>query len=50
MISSRQENICRLYEVWDDPQHIYLVLEYVDGGDLLEYIMNHAEPGPGLCT
>ncbi len=42
------ENICRLIEVFDDPQHIYLVLEYVDGGDLLSYIMKHADPGPGL--
>jgi serine/threonine protein kinase len=45
-----QENINRLIEVWDDPQHVYLVLEYVDGGDLLDYIMNRAtDPGPGLC-
>ena len=42
------ENICHLIEVFDDPQHIYLVLEYVDGGDLLSYIMKHADPGPGL--
>ncbi len=24
------------------------MLEYVDGGDLLDYIMKHTEPGPGL--
>ena len=47
--TTHQENINRLIEVWDDPQHVYLVLEYVDGGDLLDYIMNRAtNPGPGL--
>ncbi|GHJ88647.1 hypothetical protein NliqN6_5049 [Naganishia liquefaciens] len=47
--SLNHENINRLIEVWDDPQHVYLVLEYVDGGDLLDYIMNRAtNPGPGL--
>ncbi|KAL1407164.1 hypothetical protein Q8F55_006578 [Vanrija albida] len=34
------ENICRLIEWYEDPQHIHLVLEFVDGGDLLDYIMN----------
>ncbi|KAJ9097700.1 hypothetical protein QFC21_004737 [Naganishia friedmannii] len=43
------ENICRLIEVWDDPQQLYLVLEFIDGGDLLDYIMKRANnPGPGL--
>lgn len=39
------ENICRLLDWYEDPQHICLVLEYVDGGDLLDYIMNWPEPG-----
>lgn len=47
-VRSPQENICEFIEVWDDPQHIYLVLEYVDGGDLLDFIMKRADPGPGL--
>ncbi|WWC66987.1 uncharacterized protein I206_100894 [Kwoniella pini CBS 10737] len=34
------ENICRLLDYYEDPQHICLVLEYIDGGDLLDYIMN----------
>ncbi|KAJ9123983.1 hypothetical protein QFC22_000774 [Naganishia vaughanmartiniae] len=43
------KNICRLIEVWDDPQQLYLVLEFIDGGDLLDYIMKRANnPGPGL--
>ena len=41
-----QEHICRLIEYFEDPQHIHLVLEYVDGGDLLDYIMDY--PGRGL--
>lgn len=35
-----QENICKLVEWYEDPQHICLILEYVAGGDLLDYIMN----------
>jgi serine/threonine protein kinase len=40
------EHICRLIEYFEDPQHMHLVLEYVDGGDLLDYIMEY--PGRGL--
>jgi serine/threonine/tyrosine protein kinase RAD53 len=43
-LRSRQEHICRLIEHYEDPQHICLVLEYVDGGDLLDYIMNWQSP------
>jgi serine/threonine protein kinase len=34
-----------LIEWFEDPQHINLVLEYVDGGDMLDHIMKH--PGDG---
>ncbi|WWC57999.1 uncharacterized protein I303_100534 [Kwoniella dejecticola CBS 10117] len=37
------ENICRLLDYYEDPQHICLVLEYIDGGDLLDYIMNWSD-------
>lgn len=30
---------------YSDPQHICLVLEYIDGGDLLDYIMKYPDPG-----
>ncbi|WVR03405.1 hypothetical protein IAU60_000396 [Kwoniella sp. DSM 27419] len=47
--SLQHENICRLIDYFEDPQHICLVLEYVDGGDLLDYIMNWpSELGGGL--
>lgn len=43
-----KENICRLIDWYEDPQHICLVLEYVDGGDLLDYIMNWPDEQGGL--
>lgn len=41
-----QENICQLIEVFEDPREIYLVLELVQGGDLLNHIMTR---DPALC-
>ncbi|KAH9599074.1 Protein kinase domain [Trypanosoma melophagium] len=32
-------NICRLYDVISTPTDIYLIMEYVDGGELYEYIV-----------
>ncbi|TYJ58676.1 hypothetical protein B9479_000512 [Cryptococcus floricola] len=43
--SLEHENICRLIDWYEDPQHISLVLEFVDGGDLLDYIMGYNGPG-----
>ncbi|KLT41616.1 Pkinase-domain-containing protein [Cutaneotrichosporon oleaginosum] len=43
------ENVCRLVEWYEDPQHIALVLEYVDGGDLLSYIMNYKDSDMSPC-
>ncbi|KAG6331844.1 hypothetical protein ID866_7247 [Astraeus odoratus] len=34
-------NICKLKEVFREGDNIDLVLEYVDGGDLLEFILKH---------
>ncbi|KAK7466416.1 serine/threonine-protein kinase gin4 [Stygiomarasmius scandens] len=31
-------NIMRLYDVWDLPEELYLVLEYVQGGELFDYL------------
>ncbi|CDZ96170.1 pkinase-domain-containing protein [Phaffia rhodozyma] len=36
----QHENICRYVEYFEDSRIIYLILEYVDGGNLLEYIMD----------
>lgn len=30
-----------MLEWFEDPQHITLVLEFIDGGDLLNYIMEY---------
>ncbi|KEG11751.1 serine/threonine protein kinase [Trypanosoma grayi] len=32
-------NICRLYEVISTPTDMYLIMEYVEGGELYEYIV-----------
>lgn len=40
-------NVVKLLEVIDTPKHIYLVMEYVEGGELFDYIVAHqrvAEP------
>ncbi|KAL7413004.1 kinase-like domain-containing protein [Mrakia frigida] len=38
-------NICHFKEFFEDKRIIYLILEYVDGGNLLEYIMSKQEGG-----
>ena len=31
-------NIIRLLDIFDNPEHIYIVLEYLAGGDLYTYL------------
>ncbi|KAJ3851115.1 Pkinase-domain-containing protein [Lentinula lateritia] len=38
-------NIMKLYDVWDLPNELFLVLEYVQGGELLEYLSKAIESG-----
>ncbi len=33
-------NILRLYEVFEDAKHIFLVTEYCDGGELFDEIVS----------
>lgn len=32
-------NIMRLYDVWENKGSLYLVLEYVEGGELFDYLV-----------
>ncbi|VEU20923.1 DEKNAAC101853 [Brettanomyces naardenensis] len=34
-------NIMGLYDVWENQNELYLVLEYVEGGELFDYLINH---------
>lgn len=37
----RHPNLIQMYEVIDTPRHIYLVMEYCNGGELFDYIVSH---------
>ncbi|KAF7725486.1 serine/threonine-protein kinase KIN2 [Apophysomyces ossiformis] len=39
----RHPNICQLKEWITEGDHYYMFLEYVDGGQLLDYIINHGK-------
>jgi len=34
----QQQNIIKLYDIFENPEHIYIVMEYCSGGDLFSYI------------
>lgn len=34
-------NIMGLYDVWENKSELYLVLEYVEGGELFDYLISH---------
>lgn len=36
-------NICRLYDVIQTPTHIFLIMEYVEGGELFDYIVKEGK-------
>eukprot|EP01120_Amphizonella_sp_Union-15-10_P015634 TRINITY_DN807_c0_g4_i1.p1 TRINITY_DN807_c0_g4~~TRINITY_DN807_c0_g4_i1.p1 ORF type:complete len:439 (-),score=89.98 TRINITY_DN807_c0_g4_i1:106-1422(-) len=36
----KHNNIVQLYDVFDEPEHLFLVLEYVTGGELFEQIVS----------
>ena len=38
-------NICKYYETYESPKHVYLVMEYCSGQDLFEKITNTKEGG-----
>ena len=38
-------NICKLYEVYEDSKFIYLIIEYCEGGELLDRITKKQKEG-----
>jgi len=34
-------NVIRLFEVIDSPRHIFLIMEFVSGGELFDFIVKH---------
>lgn len=39
-------HICRLYEVIDTPTDIFVIMEYVSGGELFDYIVSKGRLPP----
>ncbi|KAA1468869.1 Pkinase-domain-containing protein [Dentipellis sp. KUC8613] len=39
-------NIMRLYDVWETSTELYLILEYVEGGELFDYLCNKGRLSP----
>lgn len=44
-------NIVRIYDVFESDKELFLILEYVDGGELFDYLVNNGrmEPLLALC-
>ena len=36
----KHKNIVRLFEILETPRHIFIVMEYCEGGDIMSYILN----------
>lgn len=36
-------NVIRLYDVWENRGELYLILEYVEGGELFEYLVKNGK-------
>ncbi|EJC99361.1 Pkinase-domain-containing protein, partial [Fomitiporia mediterranea MF3/22] len=44
-------NVVRIFDVFEGERDLFLVLEYVNGGELFDYLVNHGrmEPHKALC-
>ncbi|KZS89261.1 Pkinase-domain-containing protein [Sistotremastrum niveocremeum HHB9708] len=39
-------NVLRLYDIWEGQEDLYLIFEFVEGGELFDYIVNHGRLDP----
>lgn len=42
----RHPNIMRMFDVYEGEKELFLVLEYVEGGELFDYLVNHGRMSP----
>jgi serine/threonine protein kinase len=47
-IRSSLETLCRRYQVISTPTDIFMVMEYVSGGELFDYIVKKGKVGVGI--
>ena len=45
----RHPHIIKLYQVISTPTDIFMVMEYVSGGELFDYIVKHGKVIASLC-
>jgi 5'-AMP-activated protein kinase catalytic alpha subunit len=41
----RHPNIIHLYEIIETPKHLFLVMEFMENGELFDYIVNRKRMG-----
>lgn len=46
----RHPHIIKLYQVISTPTDIFMIMEYVSGGELFEYIVKHRKVSDSVCS
>jgi serine/threonine-protein kinase HSL1 (negative regulator of Swe1 kinase) len=44
------KNIVHLYDIWENRNELYLIMEYVQGGELFDYVAQHRYLEEHLCV